>query len=963
MHLLLWCVLFGVLMSSASPALAINPPANFSAEAGSQRVTLRWTTSPGVTSYNLEQSFNGGGWVHIADPAATDTSYSRINLLNGTAYSYRIDAVSSGVTSVWSNTVTATPQANPNTAPTSAPANFSATGQNSQITLSWSSAPGATRYDLFRRTGSNAYSYLTTVGNLTSYVDAGLTNGVRYDYSITPYNALSGGSYWSYASAAPGPPSSAPANFSAVPGNTQVSLSWSPVFGATSYNLWRKKSTDTTWPVITTINGTSYLDTGLLNGVLYNYSINAVNSNGASTLFSYVDATPAAPSAPVAPTGLVASSPRSSVVNLTWSATAGATSYDVLRSTTSGSNFAVKATVSTNAWSDTTVSNGTLYYYAVVAKNSIGSSGYSNQDSVTPLAAPTGLSAIAGTSSCYLSWNPVVGATSYNVRRQYQPSTGGSPQVNQFSTTATNYRDSFPSQGFISYNYSVQAVNSKATGDFSSIGVYPASVDSDLNTLSLSPVTVQGGTSVTGTVTLTNSPQSGDAVISLSSNNAAAIVPASVTIAGGTTSTTFTVSTTSLTTQQTATITASYAGITKTATLTITVPPAGNRAPVANAQNTSTTKNVVLNGTLTATDVDSSTLTFSKVSDPTHGTVTVASSGAFTYTPATDYVGGDSFTFKANDGSLDSNPAIVSITVNTPANGNRAPIAVNDSVSTPQGVTKDITVLANDSDPDGDPLTLIAVGQATKGTATANPNNTIHYVPLAGATGNDSFSYTISDGHGGQASAIVTVYLSPPAEPGPTPVVTITGTVWACAGGVDNAAHTFDLQITATKSGAAAANSTLTFGFENNLSTDPARKAKVQVAGGAWQETLAVTLNFSGQATVRVLSSDIVAMRDLVVKWNDAEVARKTCSFVVMTGKRGFADPLFPDDPNWQSSDTGLVFNTGDLNRPMIPLLPRFTSSFKTRQAPCRLCRVMFCGLAFSKSVFGTVRKLQIQSN
>lgn len=165
MHLLLWCVVFGVLMSSASPALAINPPSNFSAEAGNQSVTLRWTTSPGVTSYNLEVAPAGTTrWAHIADPAATATSYIHNNVSNGSSLSYRIDAVSSGVTSVWSNTVTATPQANPTTSPTSAPANFSAVGQNGQITLRWSSAPGATRYDLFRRTGSNTYSYLTTAG-------------------------------------------------------------------------------------------------------------------------------------------------------------------------------------------------------------------------------------------------------------------------------------------------------------------------------------------------------------------------------------------------------------------------------------------------------------------------------------------------------------------------------------------------------------------------------------------------------------------------------------------------------------------------------------------------------------------------------------------------------------------------------------------------------------------------------
>lgn len=161
----------------------------------------------------------------------------------------------------------------------------------------------------------------------------------------------------------------------------------------------------------------------------------------------------------------------------------------------------------------------------------------------------------------------------------------------------------------------------------------------------------------------------------------------------------------------------------------------------------------------------------------------------------------------------------------------------------------------------------------------------------------------------------MTIYLSPPAESGPTPVVTITGTARACAGGVDNAAHTFDLQISATKGGAAAANSTLTFGFENNASHDPTRKAKVRSGSGAWQETMTIALDGNGQATIRVLSSDIVSMKDLVVKWNDVEVTRKTCNFVAMTSKRGFADPEDPNDPNWQANDTGLVCNVNSLEK------------------------------------------------
>jgi hypothetical protein len=113
----------------------------------------------------------------------------------------------------------------------------------------------------------------------------------------------------------------------------------------------------------------------------------------------------------------------------------------------------------------------------------------------------------------------------------------------------------------------------------------------------------------------------------------------------------------------------------KTATVTITVNPV-NDAPVANNQSVTTTAGTAKAITLAASDIDSTSLTFSIVSQPAHGTlgslgkVNCSKSGAgssctvsVTYTPAAGYSGPDSFTFKANDGSLDSNTATVTITV------------------------------------------------------------------------------------------------------------------------------------------------------------------------------------------------------------------------------------------------------------------------------------------------------------
>src|SRR5437867_10222833 len=97
------------------------------------------------------------------------------------------------------------------------------------------------------------------------------------------------------------------------------------------------------------------------------------------------------------------------------------------------------------------------------------------------------------------------------------------------------------------------------------------------------------------------------------------------------------------------------------------------------------------------------------------------------------------------------------------------PIVKDDTANTTTARPVTIAVLANDFDPDGDPMTVTAVTRPAHGTAVINggaPNNTVNYTSSSGFTGTDSFSYTVSDGRGGTASARVTVAVStPPNHP------------------------------------------------------------------------------------------------------------------------------------------------------------------------------------------------------
>src|SRR5439155_5374436 len=182
-----------------------------------------------------------------------------------------------------------------------------------------------------------------------------------------------------------------------------------------------------------------------------------------------------------------------------------------------------------------------------------------------------------------------------------------------------------------------------------------------------------------------------------------------------------------------------------------------NDAPVAaddavtTAEDTAATGNVLANDT----DVDAgTTLTAALVGAPAHGTVVMSATGEFTYTPAANYNGTDSFTYKASDGEADSNIATVTITVTAV---NDAPVAVDDAATTAEDTAVAIAVLANDLDGDGDLLVVAGVGAPSHGAAVLNADQTITYTPAANYNGADTFTYLVSDGHGGTATGSVSL--------------------------------------------------------------------------------------------------------------------------------------------------------------------------------------------------------------
>ena len=218
--------------------------------------------------------------------------------------------------------------------------------------------------------------------------------------------------------------------------------------------------------------------------------------------------------------------------------------------------------------------------------------------------------------------------------------------------------------------------------------------------------------------------------------------------------------------------TQSVRNISVTATLEGQAP--GNSPPVAvnDVRSTPAGTAVVIAALANDSDPDSNPLTITAVSNVVGGTATINNpntpNNTITYTPAAGFSGAGGFTYTVSDGTAQAS-AQVAVTVTPP--GNSPPVAVNDVRSTPAGTAVVIAALANDSDPDSNPLTITAVSNVVGGTATINnpntPNNTITYTPAAGFSGAGGFTYTVSDGTA-QASAQVAVTVTPPS------VVTLT---------------------------------------------------------------------------------------------------------------------------------------------------------------------------------------------
>ncbi|PLC06922.1 hypothetical protein CY658_07980 [Variovorax sp. RO1] len=219
-------------------------------------------------------------------------------------------------------------------------------------------------------------------------------------------------------------------------------------------------------------------------------------------------------------------------------------------------------------------------------------------------------------------------------------------------------------------------------------------------------------------------------------------------------------------------------GGTTTSTVTVTIDPV-NDAPTAPDYTKTTNENTPVSGQVVGSDIDGDTLTYTKGSDPTNGTVTVNADGTYTYTPGASFNGTDSFTVTVSDGHGGTTTSTVTVTID-PVND--APTAPDYTKTTNEDTPVSGQVVGTDVD--GDTLTYVKGSDPAHGTVTVNPDGTYTYTPGANFNGTDSFTVTVSDGHGGTTTSTVNVTIDPVndapvfVDGGGTPVETTTGYVF-----------------------------------------------------------------------------------------------------------------------------------------------------------------------------------------
>ena len=459
-----------------APASVIAYPANHAN-------LVCWPVTPGATSYNIFRSTTSGANYSslgngvlgpVCGSGTENAVYLDTTATNGAEYYYVVQSANTTGTSANSpQSAGTTPSASISGAAPAAPTGLTATAGNAQVTLNWTASATADYYLVQRSTlfnnGGGVYNTLSTItltdtDTGTTYTDSSPTNGSTYSYTVSAVNASGASSASTASTAVPvtAGPGAAP-TLTAQAGVGQVTLTWSAVPGATGYVVSVSNTHGGPYTLIGAVTELTYPDTGLANDTTYYYVVAATNFGGASANSNEASAT----TTPAPPASLTAT-PGNTQVTLTWPSAAGATSYAVGRGTSSGGPYTNIANPVGPSYVDSSLTNGTTYYYVVASTVGGLTGSNSAQANATPIStvpvAPANLTASGSSGAITLHWTASAGAAGYTMLRAV--STGGPYSALSPGVTGTSGTDTSASAG-ATYYYVVEAANSGGASAYS----------------------------------------------------------------------------------------------------------------------------------------------------------------------------------------------------------------------------------------------------------------------------------------------------------------------------------------------------------------------------------------------------------------------------------------------------------------------------------------------------------------
>lgn len=349
-----------------------------------------------------------------------------------------------------------------------------------RIVIVWESVRGASRYEVWRATSEDGPYVLIDETTETTYSDTDITVNTMYWYKIKACNRV-GCSDFSTADSgyvlgvgiAP-----VPAGVLATDGTftDRVRVTWNLSPGATTYQVWRDVAEGGPYALRGTVSGTTFDDMDVVHGRVYWYKVMACNASDCS-VFSVANSGFTFPTVPDPATNVAASAGTyTDRVRITWTAAAGAATYEVHRSDAEGGPYTLRATVTGTNHVDTGVTPGPTYWYRVLACNAAGCSAPSVSDSGFAQVGggggggmpalpgqPRNVAATDGArhDRIHVTWSSVSGATRYEIWWSTSGNEGTFTQLAE--TTTTTYDDTAPAMCAIRW-YRVLACNASGCG-------------------------------------------------------------------------------------------------------------------------------------------------------------------------------------------------------------------------------------------------------------------------------------------------------------------------------------------------------------------------------------------------------------------------------------------------------------------------------------------------------------------